>query len=289
MAIIVSDTTAGLPLDLTAHLGIPVIPQIVNFGDQSFRDDTELTTADFLSKLKSSSTLPTTAAPPPALYFPVFELAASKGESVIVIAPSAKISGTVRAAEVARQDFSNVDIHIIDTQTVAGCLGSLVQIACEMNRMGSTVSQIIAKLNQMIPFCHTYFLLDTLEYLQKGGRIGKAQALLGELLNVKPILQIKEGQAAPLAQERTKIHATARLIELTCEHLHDPSESYLCVMHINTEVEALSLKSKLSSQLGITDIPIYLLPPAVVTHVGPKALAVGFFSSENQRESKVEI
>jgi DegV family protein with EDD domain len=279
MTLIVADTTSGLPLDLTAQLGIPVVPQIVNFGDQSFRDDTELTTADFLVRLRASSALPKTAAPPPALYNPIFEQAVRKGEPVIVLAPSAKISGTVRSAEIAKQDFPAADIRVVDTQTVAGCLGMLVLIAHDLARLGRTPDQIVDELNRLIPCCRTYFVLDTLEYLQKGGRIGAARALLGELLQVKPILQIRDGQVGPLAQERTKKRATARLIELTCEGLRRNPDPHLCVMHIDAEDEAQAVCAELASRLGIEKIPVYLLPAAIVTHAGPKALAIGFIAT----------
>jgi DegV family protein with EDD domain len=278
MTLIIADTTSSLPPDLTTQLGIPVIPQIVNFGDQSFRDDTELTTAEFLSKLRSSTALPKTAAPPPNLYQPLFERAARDGETAIVVAPSAKVSGTVRSAEIARQDFPNADIRVIDTQTIAGSLGGLVLIAHEMARQGCPPDQIVDELNRLIPNTRTYFLVDTLEYLQRGGRIGAAKALLGGLLQVKPILQIRDGQAEAYVQERTKKRATVRLIEITCEQLCGNPHGHLCVMHIDAEDEAESVRAELTARLGIPDIPIYLLPPAIVTHVGPKALATGFIA-----------
>ena len=136
MTKIIGDTTSGLPLDLAAQLGIPMIPQLVIFGEQTFRDDTELTSADFLKKLKASSILPKTAAPPPALYTPIFAEAAKTGETVIVVAPTAKMSGTVRSAETAKADFPQADIRVIDTMTVAGCLGSLVLAAQDMAQKG---------------------------------------------------------------------------------------------------------------------------------------------------------
>jgi DegV family protein with EDD domain len=278
MTIIVADTTSGLPLELAAQLGIPMIPQVVIFGEQSFRDDTELTTATFLQKLRASSTLPKTAAPPTQLYGPIFEKAAQTGETVIVVAPSAKVSGTVRSAETAKQDFPTVDIRIVDTQTIAGCLGSLVLVAQDLALMGKTADEIGADLNNLIPRSHTYFVLDTLEYLQKGGRIGAARALLGELLQVKPILQVKDGQVAPFEQERTKKRATGRLIEVVCEQAKGSPAPHLCVMHIDAEAEAKAVCAELTARLGIKKIPIYLLPPAIVVHAGPKVLAVGFFA-----------
>jgi DegV family protein with EDD domain len=279
MTKIVADTTSGLPLDLAARLGIPMIPQLVMFGEQTFRDDTELTTTDFLQKLKASSTLPKTAAPPPPLYDPIFEEAVKKGESVIVIAPTAKMSGTVRSAETARADFPGADIRIIDTLTIAGCLGSLVLAAQELAQKGKTADEIEAYVRALIPLSRTYFLVDTLEYLQKGGRIGAAKALLGELLQMKPILQIKAGQAAPYEQERTKKRATGRLIEIACEQAAGSLDAHLCVMHSDAEEEARAICVELGSRLNLQNIPIYLLPPAIVTHAGPKTLAVGFFTA----------
>lgn len=278
MTIIVADTTSSLPLDLAARLGIAMIPQLVIFGENTYRDDTELTTADFLKKLRGSRLLPKTAAPPPVLYNPIFEKAAQSGETVIVVAPTGKMSGTLRSVETARQDFPKADIHIIDTMTVAGCLGSLVLVAQEMATNGKTSAEIEARLRDMIPRSHTYFVVDTLEYLQKGGRIGAARALLGELLQVKPILQLKDGAAAPFAQERTKKRATQRLIEIACEQIADNPDAHLSVSHIDAEDEAKSICAELSARLGIKDIPIYILPPAIVVHAGPKALSIGFFT-----------
>jgi DegV family protein with EDD domain len=161
--------------------------------------------------------------------------------------------------------------------TIAGCLGSLALAAQEMAQEGKCADEIEAYVRSLIPLSRTYFVVDTLEYLQKGGRIGAAKALLGELLQMKPILQIKDGQAAPCEQERTKKRATKRLIEITCEQVGWNPNPHLCVMHIDAEDEAEAVCTELGSRLNIQNIPIYLLPPAIVTHAGPKALAVGFF------------
>jgi DegV family protein with EDD domain len=277
MTKIIGDTTSGLPLEKAAWLGIPIIPQLVMFGEETYRDDTELTSIQFLEKLKASASLPKTAAPPPSLYNPIFEAAAKIGETVIVIAPTGVMSGTVRSAETAKADFPQADIRVIDTQTIAGCLGSLVLAAQEMVQKGKSADEIEAAIRAMVPLSRTYFVVDTLEYLQKGGRIGAARALLGELLQMKPILQIKDGQAAPCKQARTKKRATARLIEMVCEQAAGNPNPHLCVMHIDAADEAEAVCQELSNRLKVGNIPIYLLPPAIVTHAGPKALAVGFF------------
>jgi len=277
MTKIVGDTTSGLPLDLAAWHGIAMIPQLVMFGEETYRDDTELTSIQFLQKLKAASVLPKTAAPPPSLYNPIYEAAAKTGETVIVIAPTGLMSGTVRSAETARADFPEADIRIIDTKAIAGSLGSMLLAAQEMVQKGKSADEIEAAIRSMATLSRTYFVVDTLEYLQKGGRIGAAKALLGELLQMKPILQIKDGQAAPYEQARTKKRATARLIEIVCEQAAGNPNPHLCVMHIDAEGEAEAVCQELSARLKIGNIPVYLLPPAIVTHAGPKALAVGFF------------
>jgi len=277
MTIIVTDTTCGLPRELLEPRGILLIPQSVIFGEESFHDDSELDTATFLRKLKASPTLPKTAAPEPKLYCPVFRLVQEKGEGVIVVAPTTKASGTLRSAEMAAQNFPQLDIRTIDTLTIAGNLGSLVLMADQCAKDGADIDRVINRLHEMIPRGRIYFLVDTLEYLQKGGRIGGAKALVGELLQVKPILTIRDGQVEPFEQHRTKKRALARLIEIVKEQCPKTEEAYLCVMQADALDEARELVSRIQSEMGCGKIPIYELPPAIVVHAGPGALAVGFF------------
>jgi DegV family protein with EDD domain len=277
MTIIVADTTCGLPRKLLEERCIPLVPQIVTFGEESYHDDKELDTATFLSKLKASPTLPKTAAPEPSFYYPIFEEARKKGESVIVVAPTSKASGTVRSAETAAQDFPDVDIRVVDTQTVSCNLGSLVLVADDMARAGKSADEIVGKLEYMIPRGQLYFVVDTLEYLAKGGRIGGAKKLLAELLEIKPILQVKEGQIEPFEQQRTKKRALARLVETVVESCKSGNDAHLCVLQVEAEQEAEALVAELKSKVPVSNIPIYELPPAIVVHAGPKAMGVGFF------------
>src|SRR5689334_20445591 len=167
MTIIVADTTCGLPHEILEQRGIPVIPQVVMFGEESYHDDKDFDTSVFLQKLKASTTLPKTAAPEPSLYFPIFEEARKNGESIVVVAPTGKASGTVRSAQTAAQDFQDVNICIVDTQTISCNLASLVLIADDLAKAGKCAEEIVAKLNEMIPLGRLYFVVDTLEYLAK--------------------------------------------------------------------------------------------------------------------------
>jgi DegV family protein with EDD domain len=279
MVKIIADTTSGLPHDLLKKLGIPLIPQIVVFGEESFRDDTELDTGAFLTKLKASKVLPKTAAPPPKFYQPIFEQALKDGDDIIVIAPSAKVSGTVRSAEVAAQDFPNLVVHVVDSQTIAGNLASLVLMADGWAKQGLDAEGIVNRITDWIPRGQLYFLVNTLEYLQKGGRIGGAKALVGEILQVKPILCVRKGQVEPFEQQRTKKRAVTRLVEIVVEQCPKSQDAYLCVMQADAMDEAKDLAADLRTRLNLASIPIYELPPAIVVHGGPGVLAVGFYKA----------
>jgi DegV family protein with EDD domain len=211
------------------------------------------------------------------LYYPFFEAAKKKSESVIVVAPSAKVSGTVRSAETAAQEFAGLDVRVVDSQTVSCNLGSLVLLADDMAKAGKSADEIVAKLNEMIPRGRIYFLVATLEYLAKGGRIGGAKKLLAELLEIKPILTIRVGQVEPFEQQRTHKRALARLEEVVREQCPKSPEARLAVMQVEAETEAGLMAASLQSWWGGGEVLIYELPPAIVTHGGPGTMGVGFF------------
>lgn len=279
MVKIVTDTTSGLPLELTQRLEIPMLPQMIIFGEESYRDDTELDTAEFLEKLRSSPTLPKTAAPPPALFTPVFERFLSEGHTIICLHPSDELSGTVDHAAVAAQDFPEAKIHVVDTRTIAGPLGAMVLTADRWAKEGVDAETILARVRDMMSRQRAYFLVDTLEFLHRGGRIGGAQALLGGLLRVKPILMIDGGRVEPFEKQRTKRRALDRLRELVAENCPRTADAHLCVMHVAAEDEARALAEEFADLMDFPEVPIYLLPPAIVVHGGPGLLATSFFVS----------
>jgi DegV family protein with EDD domain len=149
MVKIVADTTSSISPDEASRLGLAYLPQIIIFGDESYRDDCEIDTSTFLQKLRSSKTMPKTAAPPPALYNPIYQQAVENGESVIVICPSAELSGTFRSATVAAQDFPGADIRIIDTKTIGSGLGSLVFQAVRWVQEGLDADTIESRIRDM--------------------------------------------------------------------------------------------------------------------------------------------
>ena len=278
MTIIVADTTCSLPREVLVQRGIPFIPQVVMFGEEAYHDDGELNTAEFLKRLKASASLPKTAAPEPTLYHPILRAAQESKETVIVVAPSGKLSGTVRSAQTAAQDFPGLDVRIIDTLTVSCNLGSLVLEADAMAKAGKPTDTIEARLNDLIPRGRLYFVLDTLEYLAKGGRIGGARALLGGLIQIKPVLTIRDGQAEAYEQQRTRKRSIARLEEIAASQCPKSPEAHLSVIQVAAEDEARLLADRLKTAMNLAEVPVYELPPAIVVHGGPGAIGLGFFA-----------
>jgi DegV family protein with EDD domain len=234
--------------------------------------------ATFLRRLRAAKELPKTAAPPPGLFVEQFQRLAGPGNTVLCIHPSAELSGTVRSALTAAADFPDADIRVLDTRTVASPLAALVLLAAQWAEQGEDAGTIMARLQALIPRSHLYFLVDTLEYLQKGGRIGGAAALIGSVLQVKPILELREGRVEPLERERTQRKALARLKELVLARAVRGPESHLSVLHAGAPEAAQALAIDLGQQLGVSDVMVMDLTPAIVTHAGPGVLGVGFFA-----------
>lgn len=276
---IIADTTCGIPVSVLNQLGVEVLPQIITFGDTSYRDDYEIDTPTFLTKLKSSTILPGTAAPPPILYHPIYEKYSSLGDSMLVITPSSEVSGTFRSATIAAEEFPSADIHIIDSRTVAGGLGALVLQAHEWSLDGMSIEVIKQNVLSMSKKEKLFFIVDTLEFLQKGGRIGKAESLIGTILQIKPILTMADGKVAPFDKKRTKKNALDSIFNLIVELCKNEKKPHLTISHCGDETTAKKLQSAFMHTLNLPEITIYLVPPAIVVHGGPGILEVSCFPS----------
>jgi fatty acid kinase fatty acid binding subunit len=265
---IVTDTTAVLPPEYIAAHPIEVVPQVILFGEDSLLEDVEISYSEFLRRLRASAQLPKTAAPPPGLLVEAYKRQLAQAQTVISIHPSTEVSGTVRSAQTAKaESFPEADIRILDTRTVAGNLATLVILAVEWAESSVSADEIMNRLQEMIPRGRTYFVVATLEYLQKGGRIGGAAALVGSVLQIKPILELKGGRVEALEKVRTHRHALERLKQLVTEQCPRSPDAHLCVMQAD----------ELESGLGLEHIPVYNAGASITTHGGPGILAAGFF------------
>jgi DegV family protein with EDD domain len=275
---IITDTTAVLSKEDIEKYNLIVIPQVIHIDNETYFEGIEIDVPQFLEKLKTAKNPPKTAAPPPELFAKEFKRFSGGEVTLLCIHPSAEVSGTVRSATTAAQDFPHLDIRIIDTRLIASPLATLVLLAAQWAGEGMNADQIVSQLKEMIPRCQVYFMVDTLEYLAKGGRIGGASALLGSVLQIKPILTFKNGRVEPFEKERTYKRAFERMIAIAEERIEKGKESYLTIMHAAAREQAEELATRLSSKLSISTIPIYEMPPAIITHGGPGILGIAFFT-----------
>lgn len=275
---IIAETTSTLSLEEAHRLGVSYLPQIIVFGEKTYRDDVELDDVTFLEKLRASTILPKTAAPPPALFSEVFQLYQEEGTTMIVLVPSEAVSGTYRNAMVAAQDFPSADIRVIDTRSVGSGLGNIVRTTCQWVKEGYSADEVVEKVKALCSKEKIYFYVDTLEYLHKGGRIGGAEALLGSVMQVKPILTLRNGKVERFDKQRTKKKALARLQEIVVSECPASPESMLSIMQSDALADSQELAEYFKSQLGIKEVPIVSLPPAIIVHAGPGTIAVSFFA-----------
>ena len=278
---IIADTTCGIPVEKLKAQGIHVLPQIIIFGETTYHDDYELDTQTFMEKLLASKELPKTAAPPPTLYAPIYESILSAGDTALVIAPSQKLSGTFRSASVAAEEFHSEDIHIIDTKSIAGGLGSMVLQAKQWADEGMDIHSLLQNLESMMARERVYFMVDTLDYLYKGGRIGGASRLIGSMLQIKPILTFIDGQIEPFDKVRTASQALANIVEMDIEICKGNPGAHLTISHGGAESQAKLLAAELQDKLDLPDIPIYTCPPAIVVHASPGVISTSCFVKPN--------
>jgi DegV family protein with EDD domain len=282
MTRVVTDTTCGLPFEMTRKLHIPMIPQIINFGEQSYREGIDIDFAGFMERLCDRQLLAKTAAPYVGDFIEAFSELTVTGESIVCIHPSSDVSGTVRSATVAKESYLGADIRIIDTRTIAGPLGMIVLEADRLARSGADAEAIEARVQAMMRCARFYFLVDTLEFLRRGGRIGGAAALVGSLLQIKPILTFANGRVEQFERERTKKRALARLKQIVTDEAAHGDAAMPVVMHTGGETlaEARELAQELQDITGASSSMLMELVPAIVTHAGPGALAISFFTPE---------
>jgi fatty acid kinase fatty acid binding subunit len=273
---VVADSTSDLPEQVVRELGITVVPALVQFGDKVYRDGVDLSTREFYHRLQTNSVLPRTSAPSPGTFREVYSRLAREAEAIISIHVSAKMSATYDAARLGSADLK-CPISIVDSQTASMACGLLVIVAARAAREGASLSEIEAMIHTAVPLTVTYGVFGTLEYLYKGGRIGRAQAFLGSILKLNPILAIRAGEILPIARVRTRPKAIERL----CEILRAsgvPRE--MSVMSTTEPEEAEALAQRLAPLFPPERMYRASIGPAMGTYVGPRAVGVSILWKE---------
>ncbi len=268
---IVTDSSADLPVDLVQQHGITVLPCYVVVDDQTFKDGVEINADDFYRHLQAEGRTPTTAQPTVADFQEVYRELTGQGDQVVSIHVSEKLSGTLNSAEQAKASINEAEIEIIDSQLASIPLGLAVLDAAITAAEGGNYHDIADKVRQGLGTHHGYFALDTLVYLQKGGRIGKAQAFMGSILSVKPILKLQNGEAHPVERPRNSERAMRRLVELTKELA--PMRR-LAVIHSTNPERMAVLKEQLTGLVPADQIIEARFGSTLGTYIGPEALGV---------------
>lgn len=273
---IVTDSTADIPLEVRERLGITMVPLKVLFGSEEFYDGIDLTPAAFYEKLTHSSVLPTTSQPSPAEFFDVFKRLTEAGKSIVSIHLSGAMSGTYQSAVIAKSMLEDEgDVTVIDACSASYGYGMIVVRAAEMAAQGESREAIVEEIHRMRRELRLYFIVDTLEYLQKGGRIGKAAAVLGSLLSIKPILTIDdEGVITPVEKARGQKRALARIAELLVSDVGSQPVHLSIALTPGFDEHAKTLAELLRSKLQTVSYTEAQIGPVIGAHAGPGTVGV---------------
>jgi len=277
MVKIVTDSLSDITSDIAQGLGITVVPLTVFFGKESFLDRVTMTTDEFYYRLTHDDTWPTTTQPPPGVFADVYSKLAEETDEILVITLSSKLSGTYESALNAKSLVEKeCRIEVIDSLTVAMGLGLIVIAAAKAAQAGANLDEIVDLVHRAMPRSHFIVYFDTLKYLAKGGRIGKAQGLLGAMLSIKQILTVKDGEMSPLTRFRSRAAGMDYLYNFVAGFPHIEE---LAVEYATTPDEADKLVERLNSVFPKERIYRSTVSPVLGTHGGPGAMAVTVLES----------
>jgi len=265
---IVTDSTADLPQELVDKYGITVVPLKVFFGSVCFQDGIDLTKEEFFQRMAASKELPTTSQPTPAEFAEVYRPMIEEGAEVVSIHISSLMSGTVQSAQLAKTMLNYEGLDVIDSRAVSVMLGMVVLSAARAAQAGYSRAEVVALVHSIMANHKIYFMVDTLEYLQRGGRIGKAQAFLGTVLNVKPLCTIKEGVIYPQEKVRGRKKALGRMVQLLSDGFNN--DPVFCFMTHGNDPEGFEYtKGLVRELLNCSEIIECQMGSVVGTHAGP--------------------
>ena len=273
---IVTDSSADLPADEVARLGVEVVPLSIRFGTDEYTDGVDLSVDEFYDKLASSDDLPETAAPAPGAFEAAFRRQTEAGaDAVVCIDLSSDLSATFQSAQNAAR-ATDLDVRVVDSRSITSGLGTQVTAAAEAAAGGASADEVVALVENLVGRTHVIGALDTLDNLKKGGRIGGAQALLGSLLSIKPLLDISTGEVAEAGKARTRRKALEWLRD---QVFAQPDVEHLCVSHGNaTDLD--DMLALLAPRYPADAIRVGTIGPTIGTHGGPRVMGLTWVDPE---------
>lgn len=273
---VVTDSTCDIPRDLVDQYGITVVPLSIAFGDESFRDGIDLPADEFYARLQSTKALPTTSQPPPALFQHAYEHLISRGE-VVSIHLSHKFSGTIETARTVAAEMAPDKITVVDSGFVSMALGLCVIAAAKKAQAGGTRAECAAAAESVARRLKLLVAFESLEYLRRGGRIGRASAFVGGLLKLKPVLTVKDGEAHPVARVRSRQKALDELLALA---ITNDRIDEAVVLHTTTPDDAEGLAARVRASCPGVPILVGRFGPVLGVHGGPGMLGLAVVESE---------
>ncbi|MDX1663672.1 MAG: DegV family protein [Candidatus Promineifilaceae bacterium] len=274
---IVTDSTANLPPELVAKHEIHVIPLNLHWDEESLLDNVDITPAAFYARLENSSSVPTTSQPSAGRFFQFFSEVAESADSIVGIFLSSDLSGTFASAHAAVDMMGDYPMKIVDSRSVSLGLGLMVLEAARLAEAGKGYQQIAEVIEAMVPHVHVRFVVDTLEYLHRGGRIGGGKRLIGSMLSIKPLLGVHEGTVEALASVRTKRKAVDRLLEIAQEETEGAQALHMGVIHAAAEDEGRALAERVRERFKPVELVENELTPVIGTHGGPGTVGVCYY------------
>ena len=273
---IVTDSTAYMPANLLEQYGIFVVPNVVNWGTQTFRDGVDIQSKEFFERLKKDPVLPTTAVASIGEFRDVYARAAETAPGVVGVHLSGKLSGTYSAAVQAGKLLTGTRVEVIDSNATAMAMGFVVLAAARAAQAGKSFEDVVQAARDTIPHVGVVFTLETLEFLRRGGRIGGAAAFVGSLLDMKPILDLRDGRVEPMERVRTKRKAVDRVLEIIVARATGKSPIRLATLHANAPGEAAALLEKCQQRLGAVEAILCEVSPTVAVHTGPGTVGLAY-------------
>ena len=275
---VVTDSTAYMPQELVEKFNISIVPLSVNFGDETYREDIDITSEEFYAKLKETKVLPTTSQPAIGAFIELYEKLETEGyDAIISIHLSQKFSGTFEAAQSAGNMMERVKVYPYDSELSAMPQGFFVMRASELASEGKDVETIIKTLDQMKEDTRSYFVVDDLSHLQRGGRLTGAQAILGSLLNIKPILHIVDGYIVPFEKVRTRKRAINKILKMLEDDVQTKRVKRVVFIHANVESTAKQLCDEFSEKYPEIETIISHFGPVIGTHLGEGSLGISWY------------
>ena len=275
---LVTDSTAYIPQNLVEQYNIRVAPQVLIWDEETFLDGVDIQPSEFFTRLATAKTLPTSSQVSVRHFYEIFRELHESGHDILAVLISSKLSGTISSARQAKEMLPEARIEIVDSYTVAMALGFMVLAAARAAAEGATLEECRALAEQAKEHVGLLLTVQTLEFLHRGGRIGGAARLVGTMLKIKPILEVRDGRVEPLEKTRTRKKALQRVVDIVAERVAGHDMVRIATLHANAEEEARWMLEQIRQKVNPTETLLASVSPVIGTHVGPGTVGLAYMT-----------